>query len=1707
MPIGAADRRTLAPLHNVSSGPIRKRMSRNAKIVRNVSIAMRSHGRPWAHPSEAPLSEPSMSKTGWRLLAWAHWTPLSRAWIGHGSAAHDVAGGDSRLSRPTRSMALAVYPDYPDAESGRREPPTRHCGKITRVMPPRRSPSSTESRASTVGADYAHASGVYDASASPASPALPTSSASRDMFELGRVFADRQSNATDGSLSVSLEALYDASRAPPSLGAPQREAFARGIAASTRQYGAHRDDRLSPHGVHRLIHDAIDLAAFGEVPRSALSLANGTLVRAARERATFESARTSLRDAYGSALNVTPDVARWISNERLRGGDAVLAHDDLDQACIFGSLLWVDMQSGAIYARAHGMSPFSLTPRNLTALADAVGVAVRNGTVASADWLPLMHDVAVFHALHEGMRDLDTLWTFDENALPDVVRAASSRAYASLAASFDRRWALVEQSLTSLAAVAQTVHNAPAGRRALASAILDARVSAAHRRNGRWRDAQTELYMSYPDGRTTQLQLPNLDVAYAAKWGMWEAWLAGNLTRLLSARTELAEGRHTGMLQQLGAADLRHVQVAVPRLQCVVQGGPRASQSLRSRWDETFDADNGTAIIRIDGVGARGAMVREYWAVNATALLDTLISSDAASLPRVRAHRLNEIVSAARDLLFGYESCEFVDAPATWRTCDVVLRNWTPASGAASVSELISRWIAFEIRRAGHEAGYERTWRQDFGPDLLAFLKSLVPLWGLVESIQRGDADAIGPEIVNTLLVLTSFVPPVAAMVRGVTAVSKAGMTGPLLRQAIGQLRSGKSVLATVREVSASPTFARWAAVSHAHGRSIAKELGRATLGAFDPGVELAVSAGRSLVPYIGHASEQLGRGMRAAFKSASVPELTRSPMASRFETIAIGGRRRTVARDTRRPNGLFHYYGVDPADGLPYGSRFAIGVTGHLVNTPVPSQSIALERVPGSTQYEGSLPHEVRVEWWPALETRETGKPVIRIDEAFYEIDLDAWSGRLSRVAIHDVRTREYSVSGAPRVEVFMRGTKSEPMLSVKALGERVAHSAAADSDALFVVSRDPFEVTPTPAMTKARVDASGVLLHDGKRYVRIDGKYYFLVRDTDGVRLCLKRALWKTCLPIEMDSSSHQWRLAGLRRMFGGADAGTEGLEHLLEACRRELPAHAFETVRSALARRDSIIDLSAFVVAGVPNFVRGVPWLNTLILRPGPGAFLLNGAMLGGVRHLRLVDVGASIIGASKPDYSVAANAWLDLVEIVDSPQLWRIDFSDYPVGTFIVENTPKLSHLVIAHAQLERIRISGAQALSALDLRDNLLEDFRVELVDAAQAPYSNLRHVSLASNRLSRLPESLRAATSITHLDLSHNRFETIDDLAPFADLMAIGLSGNRLESIDALGLNRQLRTIYCASNAIRSIDGIRHLEWLLYLDLSRNALTEFPSTLKNRGNLGKLLLDHNTIREVPSTIVDFRMLSMLSLSENRIAVLPPEMGACSELMELYVNDNLLTDLPAAMSGLTDLRMLAIAGNQLRSLPAWIGRHRSLIHLYAGRNQLRRLPAIMDAPRLWDVDLSSNELGMSASTRLPAAFGREDFLPAIQHLRIASNGLTDISDFPVRQALSTLDVSGNPIDALPPSLGECDDLMWLNLERCRFTTLPSVLDRMTAASVVRIVDGNPLSEQAIAQLHDRADNMRGGARIFTGSHQPAEPMLRWEKALTGQPVVD
>ncbi|XP_029794323.1 leucine-rich repeat-containing protein 63 [Suricata suricatta] len=107
---------------------------------------------------------------------------------------------------------------------------------------------------------------------------------------------------------------------------------------------------------------------------------------------------------------------------------------------------------------------------------------------------------------------------------------------------------------------------------------------------------------------------------------------------------------------------------------------------------------------------------------------------------------------------------------------------------------------------------------------------------------------------------------------------------------------------------------------------------------------------------------------------------------------------------------------------------------------------------------------------------------------------------------------------------------------------------------------------------------------------------------------------------------------------------------------------------------------------------------------------------------------------------------------------------------------------------------------------------------------------------------------------------------------------------------------------------------------LIYLNLSFNDISEFPTEIFCLKNLQLLFLRNNPIKEIPSEIQQLKFLRVFSIAFNLITTLPPGLFSLTYLEELDISYNSIASISNEIQKLRLLEKLNVDGTELTTFP-------------------------------------------------------------------------------------------------------------------------------------------------------------------------------------------
>ncbi|XP_008561156.1 immunoglobulin superfamily containing leucine-rich repeat protein 2 [Microplitis demolitor] len=159
-----------------------------------------------------------------------------------------------------------------------------------------------------------------------------------------------------------------------------------------------------------------------------------------------------------------------------------------------------------------------------------------------------------------------------------------------------------------------------------------------------------------------------------------------------------------------------------------------------------------------------------------------------------------------------------------------------------------------------------------------------------------------------------------------------------------------------------------------------------------------------------------------------------------------------------------------------------------------------------------------------------------------------------------------------------------------------------------------------------------------------------------------------------------------------------------------------------------------------------------------------------------------------------------------------------------------------------------------------------------------------------------------------------------------SNIQVLEFSGNRLRELtnNTLLSYTSLSYVYFVDNFIRNIEdgAFMKLRNLQVLDLTTNAITDFPKNILSLPQLRSLYLSDNKLKDdalVPISSIEDSNIEILDLSRNLLNKLPPA-RALTQLKELNVSGNSISFIKASeIAAFCSLKTLDISHNPVVSI--------------------------------------------------------------------------------------------------------------------------------------------------------------------------------------------
>ncbi|PWN22397.1 hypothetical protein BCV69DRAFT_245961 [Microstroma glucosiphilum] len=309
----------------------------------------------------------------------------------------------------------------------------------------------------------------------------------------------------------------------------------------------------------------------------------------------------------------------------------------------------------------------------------------------------------------------------------------------------------------------------------------------------------------------------------------------------------------------------------------------------------------------------------------------------------------------------------------------------------------------------------------------------------------------------------------------------------------------------------------------------------------------------------------------------------------------------------------------------------------------------------------------------------------------------------------------------------------------------------------------------------------------------------------------------------------------------------------------------------------------------------------------------------------------------------------------------------------------------------------------------------------------------------------------------SHLDLSNRNIEMVPIFVyRHADWISfLDLSANPMSDLptDFIQLCSNLRTLRLSALTLKRVpQSIRNSETLTHLDLSNNRIPELTHiALDQVPQLRSLKIQNNRLAELPPYFSRMKALKQLNISNNRFDAFPSVICNLSALSDLDISFNSIPSLDPGIGDLKQLESLILVGNSVESLPEAISGLSSLRKIDLRRNGVQDVSALFRLETLSEAHCEHNSI-----KALDAVLAGN-----LRSITLGHNPLSKMTiATSARSHLVKLDLSAANLSRLDDDLvGHLRALRDLNLDDNQFLSLPDTLGQLTELQVLKCTNNH------------------------------------------------
>lgn len=306
-----------------------------------------------------------------------------------------------------------------------------------------------------------------------------------------------------------------------------------------------------------------------------------------------------------------------------------------------------------------------------------------------------------------------------------------------------------------------------------------------------------------------------------------------------------------------------------------------------------------------------------------------------------------------------------------------------------------------------------------------------------------------------------------------------------------------------------------------------------------------------------------------------------------------------------------------------------------------------------------------------------------------------------------------------------------------------------------------------------------------------------------------------------------------------------------------------------------------------------------------------------------------------------------------------------------------------------------------------------------------------------------LDESFSCLTNLTTLNLAGNDFVIVPaEISSLISLTSLDLTLNKIETLgdeNNVVLPESLKILKMRSNRLNNINGLVHCINLEEAYLDSNRLSKIPEQISNLQKLKQLHLYLNSIDNIHQSVGSIIGLRDIDLSMNKLKKIPFSLSGLTNLSTLFAHSNHISQLPDDIfENLPNLNCILLSNNDFKTLPTSLGNLKSLYRLELSQNLLKST----SFPEFESVKLNHLDIGYNLIKSIPQQIWKQDRLV---YLCLFSNKIKAIDEAISNLVnLKKLNISYNQINKLPESFSKLDQLVELNIDGNDLKSIPKIV---------------------------------------------------------------